>query len=311
MKHKVGLIGFGSMGINHARVLNSLEEVNFVGIYDESIVKKVKNYQFFSSMDDLIDCSEILIIATNTKTHHQIVKKSLKMKKNILVEKPYSLNIKDLNEVSDLVKQNKTFIKIGLLEKYNPAVQFLLNEDLNFEEIDSVYIQRLSPTDQINRNKDHVLLDLSIHDFDILNKLFKEEFSNFDFKFFYKNGNEHDHVDIIGKNKNFNIVISTSKLSQKKTRTIVIYTKKQMYSLNLINNSVEIISHEGLEGLSTNLVGGFKEKLNTTFPIIDYSEPLVEQMKQFLSTIEKNELEKNHKEFFQDLRLHEYLISKI
>ncbi len=311
MKHKVGLIGFGSMGINHARVLNSLEEVNFVGIYDESIVKKVKKYQFFNSIDDLIDCSDILIIATNTKTHHQIVKKILKMKKNILVEKPYSLNIKDLNEVSDLVKQNGTFIKIGLLEKYNPAVQFLLNEDLNFEEIDAVYIQRLSPTDQINRNKDHVLLDLSIHDFDILNKLFKKELSNFDFKFFYKNGNEHDHVDIIGKSKNFNIVISTSKLSQKKTRRIVIYTEKQMYSLNLINNSVEIISHEGLEGLSTNLVGGFKEKLNTTFPIIDYSEPLVEQMKQFLSTIEKNELEENHKEFFQDLRLHEYLISKI
>ena len=60
-----------------------------------------------------------------------------------------------------------------------------------------------------------------------------------------------------------------------------------MYSLNLINNSVEIISHEGLEGLNTSVVGGFKEKLNTTFPIIDYSEPLVEQMKHFYLQLKK------------------------
>ena len=121
------------------------------------------------------------------------------------------------------------------------------------------------------------------------------------FQFFYKNGNEYDHVDIIGKSKNINVVISTSKLSQKKTRTIVIYTKKLMYSFNLINNSVEIISHEGLESLNTKVVGGFKEKLNTTFPIIDHSEPLVEQMKHFLFTIEKNELEENYEEFSEEL----------
>ena len=311
MVHKIGLIGFGSMGINHARVLDSLEGVEFMGIYDENIEREIKQYKFFNSMDKLIDCSDIIIVATNTVTHHQIVKKCLSMKKNILVEKPYSLNKKELYEINDLVKKNKTFIKIGLLEKYNPAVQFLLNEDLDSEEINSVYIQRLSPSDQVNRNKDHVLLDLSIHDFDILNRLFKEEFNDIDFQFFYKNGNEYDHVDIIGKSKNINVVISTSKLSQKKTRTIVIYTKKLMYSLNLINNSVEIISHEGLESLNTKVVGGFKEKLNTTFPIIDHSEPLVEQMKHFLFTIEKNELEENYEEFSEDLKLHEYLISKI
>ena len=61
-----------------------------------------------------------------------------------------------------------------------------------------------------------MLLDLSIHDFDILNKLFKEEFNDIDFQFFYKNGDEQDHVDIIGKIKNINIIVSTSKLSQKK-----------------------------------------------------------------------------------------------
>ena len=162
MVHKIGLIGFGSMGINHARVLDSLEEVDFIGIYDENVEREVKQYKFFNSMDELIDCSEVIIIATNTKTHHQIVKKCMSMKKNILVEKPYSLDEKELYEISDLVKKNKTFIKIGLLEKYNPAVQFLLNEDLDSKKINSVYIQRLSPTDQVNRNKDHVLLDLSI-----------------------------------------------------------------------------------------------------------------------------------------------------
>ena len=96
MVHKIGLIGFGSMGINHARVLDSLEEVDFIGIYDENVEREVKQYKFFNSMDELIDCSDVIIIATNTKTHHQIVKKCMSMKKNILVEKPYSLDQKEL-----------------------------------------------------------------------------------------------------------------------------------------------------------------------------------------------------------------------
>ena len=81
MVHKIGLIGFGSMGINHARVLDSLEEVDFIGIYDENVEREVKQYKFFNSMDELIDCSDVIIIATNTKTHHQIVKKCMSMKK--------------------------------------------------------------------------------------------------------------------------------------------------------------------------------------------------------------------------------------
>ena len=125
----------------------------------------------------------------------------LSMKK-IYLSKTYSLNKKELYEINDLVK-NKTFIKIGLLEKYNPAVQFLLNEDLDSEEINSIYIQRLSPSDQVNRNKDHVLLDLSIHDFDILNNFLKKNFMILIFNFFTKM-ETNDHVDIIGKSKNIN-----------------------------------------------------------------------------------------------------------
>ena len=51
-----------------------------MGIYDENI-REIKQYKFFNSMDKLIDCSDIIIVATNTVTHHQIVKKCLSMKK--------------------------------------------------------------------------------------------------------------------------------------------------------------------------------------------------------------------------------------
>ena len=46
MVHKIGLIGFGSMGINHARVLDSLEGVEFMGIYDENIERELNNINF-------------------------------------------------------------------------------------------------------------------------------------------------------------------------------------------------------------------------------------------------------------------------
>ena len=309
MKHRIGLIGFGSMGTNHARIISSLANVNFVGIFDSNIKNTHSSYKFYSSVDQLISDSDLLIIATPTSSHHKFAEYCINKNKHVLVEKPYSLDIEELQKFDKLSKKTEVFIKIGLLEKYNPVVQFLKTQKI--DDIYSIKIERLSPSDQMNRNKDHVLLDLSIHDFSILQSLTGTDLSQFEFEFFFKNDDPHNHVDIVGRDEKTNITISTSKLSQKKVRTLVINSSRAMYIANLANNSVEILTHEGIENLNSTDLGGFKEKIYTTFPIIEYKEPLLGQIENFLIEIENKNLSANRSELTRDISLHNFLISNI
>ena len=87
MKHRIGLIGFGSMGTNHARIISSLANVNFVGIFDSNIKNTHSSYKFYSSVDQLISDSDLLIIATPTSSHHKFAEYCINKNKHVLVEK--------------------------------------------------------------------------------------------------------------------------------------------------------------------------------------------------------------------------------
>jgi len=308
MKHRFGLVGFGSMGQNHARVLESATNVDFIGYFDinNNIDKHFKNYQ---SIEELVSESDSLIISTPTKFHHKYAMICLKENKNILIEKPYSSNIKEINELIDYSNNSQSIIKIGLLEKYNPVVQFLSNQNIN--DIISIKMERLSPKNQVNRNEENVLLDLSIHDFSILPKILNKNLNDYNFNFFFKRDDENNYVDILGQNDSTNLIITTSKLSHKKIRKIVVESKESTFIANLITNSLEIITHEDLEPLKSSNNIGIREVLSKSFPIIEYQEPLKLQLISFLETIENKQFKLNKEELIDDLNLHKFLINNI
>ena len=309
MKHRVGLIGYGAMGKNHARIINSIKECELIGVYDNNIQNSDKDIVFHETLDSLIDSCEIIIISTPTNTHVDLLKLCIEKKKNVLIEKPLSNNLSEINEVKNLIKDSSNFYLIGLLEKFNPTVKFLKLENLN--NIQNITVRRLSPLNQTNRNEDNVLLDLTIHDFSILKELLGLDLDKLNFEFFFKEDSESNHVDIFGKYKKSNIVITTSKIYQKKVRSIELLTTKKLYVCNLIQNSVEIISNDEISMISKNKNYGHIENSQISYPVIQNVEPLLSQFRYFLEDIETNDCKNNHKLFLEDISMHEYLINKI
>jgi len=215
----------------------------------------------------------------------------------------------EIQAIKELVKKTNKFVKIGLLEKYNPVVEYLFSEKL--KEVQYINIQRLSPTNQINRNQENVLLDLSIHDFSILKKLLGSNFDEINFNFYFKKNYLKDHVNIVGTSDDLNVNISTSKLYQQKVRTLEILTNDSLFKADLIKNSLEITSSKQLKVFENENSFGHIENATTAYPNIPSKEPLMSQIESFVNDISTNNLESSKTTFFEDLKLHEFLLSQI
>lgn len=178
MRIKVGIAGIGKMGKIHARILSELPEFNFVGIFDSdlneaAIVANKYNVKSFQSLDQLLRNVDALIISTPTTTHKEVAIKAIKMKKHVFIEKPLAGNSEDAMAIYQEAKKQGVKLMVGHVERFNPVVQ-KLKKILTEEKPLIISITRVGPFPP--RIKDTgIILDLAIHDIDILNYLLNSE----------------------------------------------------------------------------------------------------------------------------------------
>jgi predicted dehydrogenase len=125
---KVLLIGIGSMGLNHFRVMQMILPKKNILVFDKN--KKLKN-KFIKdnglkqpkTLNELFKISHKVIIATPTNTHYKLIKDSINNSiKNIFVEKPLIKDLKESKKIIHLAKKNKVNIFVGLIERYNSVI---------------------------------------------------------------------------------------------------------------------------------------------------------------------------------------------
>ena len=129
-KVRIGIIGVGYLGTQHARILSYLEGAELKGVADIDLKKSmiignrhgVSYYQNFVDMLEEIDAA---IVAAPTSEHYSITEKLLKEGKSVLVEKPMTDTVEQAEELVDLAKQNQLVLQVGHLERFNPAVEAL------------------------------------------------------------------------------------------------------------------------------------------------------------------------------------------
>jgi len=176
----VAVIGVGSWGKNHARVLSELKESNLVGVFDPDInnandVAKRFNVKAFSSLDELLKSEDIdaVTIASPTSTHAEISLKAIENGKHILIEKPMTSTIEEAEKIIDAEKSSNVIVSVGFIERFNPIVdrsrELIINKELG--KIVLLSARRLGPY-WPDRLKDvDVIRDVSIHDIDIFRYL--------------------------------------------------------------------------------------------------------------------------------------------
>ena len=167
---RIGVVGTGSLGRHHVRILAEMPETDLVGIYDQKPEVAAKlaidhGTRSCSSLEELIEQVDAVVLAVPTYAHAQLGCQALEGGCHLLVEKPMTTDLAEADEL--LAAAGDRVLAVGHVEFYNPAVQALLEVE---ERPRFVEVQRLSPFTPRSLDVD-VILDLMIHDLQILHTL--------------------------------------------------------------------------------------------------------------------------------------------
>jgi predicted dehydrogenase len=173
-KPRIAVIGAGSFGGNHVRILRQMPGVEFLGVIDANTRQAEKvaaehAVPVIASLDDLVGKADAGVIATPTVTHEELASRLLKARIDVLVEKPIADSAAAGERLTKLADEYGRILQVGHLERFNPAVTALENAvtiPLFFE------VHRMSVFTARSLDVD-VVLDLMIHDLDIVLSLTK------------------------------------------------------------------------------------------------------------------------------------------
>ena len=183
-KVRVAVFGVGSLGKEHARIYAELAaagQVEFTGVYDvsaESAKRFAEKYHVraFASAAEGAAAADAVNIVTPTFTHHEMAKALLEQGKHVLVEKPMTDSSAQAAELIQLAMQKNCVLQVGHVERFNPIFKYLQTAAAQPRFIET---HRLSPYPA--RSTDiGVVLDLMIHDLDIVLAFVKSPVTNVD-----------------------------------------------------------------------------------------------------------------------------------
>jgi predicted dehydrogenase len=169
---RVGVIGVGVMGSNHARVLAELPGVEFVGVADPDRIQAHSVAQAlgcaeFSDFETLLDAGvEAVTIAAPTHVHQEIALACIARGVHVLVEKPIASTIEEGRAIVAAARRAGATLMVGHVERFNPAVQ-AIKDALRGEDILSIAITRVGPFPPRMSNVG-VVIDLAVHDIDLI-----------------------------------------------------------------------------------------------------------------------------------------------
>ncbi len=167
---RIGVIGVGSMGERHCRVLRSLRGAELVGVYDrrpERAMEVAARYEAtpFPTLEALAAAVEAATIATPTPTHAEIALELIERDVAVLIEKPMATSTVEAMAIYEASRRRGVPVQVGHIERFNPVYTELKTILESMRPI-SLIFRRLSPYAVSNQDAD-VILDLMIHDLDL------------------------------------------------------------------------------------------------------------------------------------------------
>jgi len=244
---RVGVIGVGYLGKFHAEKYARMKDVKLVGVADivseraESVAKRLETGSF-ADYRDLMGKVDAVSVVVPTPLHFVISRDFLENNVDILVEKPIAETLEEADALIEMADSRGSIIQVGHLERFNPAVVALRNVVSMPLFIES---HRLSIFNERGTEVD-VVLDLMIHDIDIILNLVKSEL-----KSIQAAGVPvvSSRVDIANARLVFEngcvANVTASRISMKNMRKIRIFQKDTYVSVDYAGSSITIIRKDG------------------------------------------------------------------
>jgi len=268
---RVGVVGVGHIGKNHARLYAETKAADFTAIYDTDASNaaqvaeqyKVRAAESLGEFADLVDAASI---ATPTSSHFAVAQPLLEKGKHLLVEKPIAEDTAQASQLAELAARRQLVLQVGHVERFNPVLS-ALEERLTHPRF--IEAHRLSPFP--NRSTDiGVVLDLMIHDLEIILHLVRSPVQTIDAVGVPVLSRREDIANARLRFENGCVAnITSSRISPERMRKIRVFQEDAYLSLDYQNQTGEIYRK----------VGGGIDRAEVE---IEKEEPLKRQLLSFI-----------------------------
>ena len=238
----VGVVGTGHLGKLHIKMFRDIENCNLVGVHDSNTEQaKLASDKFsvkvFDSLESLLENVNAISIAATTSAHYELAKECLQAGRHLFIEKPITATIPEAEEIVDLANSLNLKLQIGHIERFNPALVSMEKYIIDPKFIQTDRLAQFNP-----RGTDvAVVLDLMIHDIDIILSLIKSKVENIE-----ANGVAvvSDNIDIANARIQFEngsvANVTASRISQKKMRKMRIFQRNSYVALDFVTGVSEV-----------------------------------------------------------------------
>lgn len=240
---KIGVLGVGHLGKIHVKCINLVKDLELVGFFDPNEDNaKVAMEDFglhrFENLEDLLFAVDAVDIVTPTTTHFELAKKAIENGKHVFIEKPITETPEQAKMLLDLMQKHQVKVQVGHVERFNPAMLALDEATLNPMFIEVHRLATFNP-----RGTDvSVVLDLMIHDLDIILNLVKSPVKSVHATGVSVVSNTADLSNARIEFENGCIAnVTASRLSLKQMRKVRLFQKDGYVSLDFLTKKAEIV----------------------------------------------------------------------
>ncbi|WP_456462323.1 Gfo/Idh/MocA family protein [Lutibacter sp.] len=293
---KVGVLGAGHLGKIHLKLLNQSNKYNLIGFYDpiKENAKKVEKefgYKSFETVKELIDAVDVVDIVTPTLSHFDCAKEAIEKGKHIFIEKPITKTVDEANTLVELTKLNNVKGQVGHVERFNPAFTAVKKSIHKPMFIEAHRLAEFNP-----RGTDvPVVLDLMIHDIDIILSVVKSEVSHISASGVSVISDTPDIANARIEFKNGCVAnLTASRISLKNMRKTRFFQRDAYIAVDFFEKATEVVKMKdapekpGDFDMILQNAEGIKKQIYFENPTVETNNAILDELETFAEAINNN-----------------------
>jgi predicted dehydrogenase len=239
----VGVFGVGHLGKYHLNNWKEIKGVKLVGFFDPNndIAKEVAaeyGLKRFLDEDKLFDACDIIDVVVPTDRHYEVCMRALRKGKHVFVEKPLAHTMEEAKALVGMVREANVKMQVGHVERFNPAYLAIKNISINPMFIEVHRLAQFNP----RGTEVSVILDLMIHDIDIVLSMVKSGVKNIQASGVAVMTETPDIANVrIEFNNGCVANLTSSRISMKKMRKMRLFQKDAYIGIDFLEKKTEII----------------------------------------------------------------------
>lgn len=293
---KVGVLGAGHLGKIHLRLLNQSEKYELVGFYDpiEDNAKNVAKefgYKAFDTIEDLINAVDVVDIVTPTLSHFDCAKEAIEKGKHIFIEKPITKTVEEADALILLSEKYNVKGQVGHVERFNPAFTAVKDSIQKPMFIETHRLAEFNP-----RGTDvPVVLDLMIHDIDIILSVVQSEVKNISSSGVSVISDTPDIANARIEFENGCVAnLTASRISLKNMRKSRFFQKDAYIAVDFFEKATEVVKMKDAPEIPGDFdmilqnAEGIKKQIYFENPVVEANNAILDELETFADAINNN-----------------------